>query len=113
MKIDHHNNIAPEAVEVEGALGVTIQWLISSADGAPNFAMRRFVVEPDGHTPYHSHAHEHEAFILSGKGKVVVEGNEFYVEPGSFVFIEPYAKHRFMNDSDESLTFLCMVPNLA
>ena len=56
IKIEHHKNIAPEAVEVEGARGVTIQWLISSADGAPNFA--RFVVEPDGHTPYHSHAHD-------------------------------------------------------
>jgi len=38
-------------VEVDGARGVRIQWLIAEREcDAPNFAMRRFIVEPGGYS---------------------------------------------------------------
>ncbi len=107
----HESEIAPQPVEMEGAHDVTIQVLISDADGAPNFAMRRFVVAPGGWSPLHKHAHEHEVFVLSGEGTLVFEGQEYPIRPGSFAYIDPFAEHQLRNNSDSDLIFLCIVPN--
>jgi len=47
--------------------------LISEKDGAPNFRLRHFVIEPGGHTPLHRHDWEHENYFISGKGILVTE----------------------------------------
>ncbi len=111
MKIGNEASVPRREVKVEGAVGATIQWLIAEPDGAPNFAMRRFVIAPDGHTPYHSHDDEHEVFVLSGKGKAFYEGSSTEISTGSFVFIEGGAMHNFVNDGSEDLVFLCIIPN--
>ena len=46
MKIENCSNIAAKVVDVDGAKGTYIGWLISKADGAENFAMRIFEVKP-------------------------------------------------------------------
>ncbi len=98
-------------VKEEGAVGVTIRWLISEKDGAPNFAMRLFEVKPDGYTPYHSHKWEHEVFILEGKGNLVLEDKTIPLNKGDAVLVPGEETHQFKNASKESLRFLCMVPN--
>jgi quercetin dioxygenase-like cupin family protein len=47
--------------------------LISEKDGAPNFRLRHFVIEPGGHTPLHRHDWEHENYFISEKGILVTE----------------------------------------
>ena len=64
MKVEKSSNIAKKPVEIDGAKGAEMRLLISKADGAENFAMRMFELQPGGHTPLHTHAHEHEAFIV-------------------------------------------------
>ena len=56
MKVNHYEQIASEPVQMEGASGCRVRWLIGEADGAANFAMRQFEVAPGGHTPRHSPA---------------------------------------------------------
>ena len=68
MKIEKSSNIKKSPVEIEGAKDVGIRWLISKEDGAENFAMRMFELEPGGHTPLHTHPQEHEVFVLEGQG---------------------------------------------
>jgi quercetin dioxygenase-like cupin family protein len=51
MKITNFKNVTAEKVSDPAARGVTIRWLISHKDDAPNFAMRLFEVAPEGHTP--------------------------------------------------------------
>ena len=46
MKIEKAANTEKSAVEMEGAKGVEIRWLISKDDGADNFAMRMFELKP-------------------------------------------------------------------
>jgi quercetin dioxygenase-like cupin family protein len=41
--------------------------------GAPNFVMRLFEIDPDGYSPFHTHAWEHEVFVLEGEGTVLTE----------------------------------------
>jgi len=47
-----------------------IRWLITKEMGAPNFAMRLFEISPRGFSPLHTHAWEHEIFVLEGNGSV-------------------------------------------
>jgi quercetin dioxygenase-like cupin family protein len=84
--------------------------LIGSQDGAPNFALRHFVVEPGGHTPRHAHNYEHEVVMLEGRARVE-QGEEFAeVSSGDVLLIRPNQVHQFVNTGDGPLRFLCLVP---
>jgi quercetin dioxygenase-like cupin family protein len=110
MKITNFKDVKVEKVKEPGSKGVTIRWLISQEDGAPNFAMRLFEVEPGGFTPYHTHSWEHEVFILQGKGILVTEEKNFPLKKDDTAFVPPNKKHQFKNDSDERFSFICVVP---
>ena len=109
-KAVHQSEIPAEVVQDEGALGVTIQWLIAGRDGAPNFYMRRFTVAPGGFTPKHSHAHEHEVYCLAGRGEVLIGDKWRPFEKDFVIFVPPWVEHQFKNTGDEDLVFLCLVP---
>ncbi len=109
MKHVHYTKVKREPVTVDGAEGVSVRWVISDADGAKNFAMRVFDLEPNGHTPYHDHDWEHEVFILSGSGVARVEDQDTSLIPGDVVFVPGGEKHNFQA-GPEGLTFICLVP---
>jgi len=110
MKHRHYSDIPLQEVVMEGAEGVKRRLLVSQEDGAPNFAMRMFEVEPGGFTPYHSHSWEHENFIVEGEGALATENGEIPFQPGDILYVEPYMKHNYKNTGDKVLKFLCMVP---
>ena len=56
-------------VALDGVKDVTMRMMVGRDDGAPNFSMRHFTVEPGGHTPHHSHNYEHEVVIVEGEGE--------------------------------------------
>jgi quercetin dioxygenase-like cupin family protein len=96
---------------MEGAKKVKIRWLVAAKDGAPNFAMRMFEVEPGGFTPYHSHEWEHENYILEGEGLLTTEDEEIPFKPGDILYVEPHMKHNYVNTGKTTLKFLCMIPH--
>ena len=102
--------IKEEIVKEDGFKGVKVRWLITKEDGAENFAMRYFEIEPGGHSAYHSHTWEHETFILEGHGLVVCGDEERRVGPGYVIFIPPNVPHHFESLGDEALRFLCLIP---
>ncbi len=111
MKVIHYDEVELEDVDVEGAKGAKIRWLIGKKDGAPNFAMRMFEVEPGGHTPFHEHDWEHEMYILSGKGAVKTDRGEIPFAENDVLYMDPKMRHSFKNTGEETLKFLCLVPN--
>lgn len=58
---------AIEYETVEAAEGLRKGVLIDESDGAPNFAMRRFVLEPGAEVPRHTNEVEHEQYVLEGE----------------------------------------------
>ena len=112
MKQTHYKEIPPDPVGEEGTAGVTVRWVISEKDGADNFSMRVFEVEPGGHSPYHSHPFEHQVFILEGIGTLVQGDKEFRCSKGDVIFIAPGEEHQFKNPSDARMEFICLIPNL-
>ena len=98
-------------VNAAGAVGVRIQWLVDDSRGAPCFAMRRFIIEPGGHTPRHQHDWEHEVYVLRGRGLLVTDEGEREIGPDMALLVEPNEVHQFLALPESSLEFLCMVPN--
>ena len=111
MYITHAPTAAANSVYGPGAAGVTIQWLLDETRGAPHFAMRRFVIEPGGHTPFHRHDWEHEVFVLSGHGVLVSADDETELAAGHATLVAPNEDHQFRAAPDSHFEFLCLVPN--
>jgi len=111
MKPKHYTEVKLEEVTIEGARKASIRWLISQKDGAPNFAMRLFELEPGGFTPYHTHEWEHENFVVEGEGALVTEEGEFPFKPGDVIYVEPFQKHNYKNTGNSVLKFLCLIPH--
>lgn len=109
MVIRNIDSVDRAGVDMAGASDVTMAVMVGRADGAPNFAMRQFVVEPGGHTPRHSHDYEHEVFVVSGAGTVLLEGQERPVRAGDVIYVPADEEHQF-KAGGESLRFLCLVP---
>lgn len=84
--------------------------LISEKDGAPNFRLRYFTVQPGGHTPWHKHDWEHENYFVKGRGILVTEDKEIEVGPEMFSYVAPGELHQFKNPYDEPFEFLCLIP---
>ncbi len=110
MRVIDARGIEPAAVVEEGATHTTIRQVITADMGAPTFAMRMFEIQPGGHTPYHSHAWEHEVFILDGSGQVESESGPVALAPRTAVFVAPGEPHQFVNSGQETLRFLCLIP---
>lgn len=113
MNVKQYEQVASEPVDMEGATGCRVRWLIGAPEGAPNFAMRQFEVAAGGHTPRHSHPYEHEVFVLEGSGVVYQGDQEHPLQAGAVVFVSPDEVHQFRNTGDQPLKFLCLVPNSA
>ena len=109
-KVVHYSEVP--ALEIgEKAPGARIRWLIDKEhDGAPAFALRMVEIEPGGTSLLHSHAYEHENFVLEGKGKVLIQDRWHELKPGDAALIPPNVMHQFVNDGDGLFKFLCGIP---
>ena len=110
MKIEPSSNTPKKPVRVEGAEGVEVRVLISKHDGANNFVMRLFELQPGGHTPLHIHLHEHEVFVVEGEGICVCQGKEYRIIREHIAFVPGGLEHTFRNTGDAVLKFLCLIP---
>ena len=111
MKIEKSSNISKKPEGIKGAKDVYIRWLISKADGAENFEMRMFEFKPGGHTPLHTHPHEHEVFVVQGKGIFVYESQEYPFYTDYVIFVPGNKEHCFKNTGDSILRLLCIIPS--
>lgn len=113
MLIRKPQDVDARAMGMPGAEGVTMRLMVGRDDGAPNFAMRLFEVQPGGCTPRHSHNYEHEIMILQGQALVGKDNdlaNDKPVTAGDVLFIPANQVHQFRNSGDGVLKFMCFVP---
>ena len=87
-----------------------VQVLVGERDGAPNFAMRRFVMGKDGGMPRHTNRVEHEQYVLRGRARVSVGDEVHEVSAGDVLYIPAGTPHDY-RVLDPPFEFLCMVPN--
>ena len=111
MKIAHYSEIELEQINDPDVLGISKRILISPADGAPNFTMRMFHIEPGGYTYYHTHDFEHEIFIVEGKGEAIYDKGSSPIEKGFAILVKPGEIHQIKNTGKTEMILLCLIPN--
>ena len=106
MKVSKYLDSKP----IQELPGVVKREVVNADDGAPNYCMRVFEVEPGSATLFHTHAWEHEVFVLDGQGVAVSEQGETAIARDSVVFVPPDEQHCFKNNGEEILRFICVIP---
>ena len=109
MSIKHADTVPRE--EVKAGKGTVRQVLIGREEG-PNFAMRRFIMEPGGGIPAHTNTVEHEQYVLRGRAKIGIADEVVEVKTGDVLYIPAGVPHWYEVQGGEPFEFLCMVPNL-
>ncbi|OQX28633.1 MAG: cupin [Spirochaeta sp. LUC14_002_19_P3] len=89
----------------------TSMQVLISANEAPNFAMRRFIIESGGGVPKHTNLVEHEQLVLRGKAEVGIGDKVVNVVKDDVVFIPAEVPHWYRNTGREPFEFICAVPN--
>ena len=108
----------PDAVEyedVDAADGLSKGVLIGEEHDAPNFAMRRFVLDPGTEVPKHTNEVEHVQYVLEGE-YVVGFGEdggeeEQTVSAGDSLLVPEGVVHWYRNEGDTEGAFICVVPH--
>ncbi|WP_285295696.1 cupin domain-containing protein [Aureimonas altamirensis] len=87
---------APGIVEMEHPIGIGTQ-----------------TVPPGSYVREHAHDRNEEVlYFLRGKGRAVVEGQEYPLTPGTAIFIGKNRRHMFINDGEEVMHWVwLLVPN--
>ena len=111
MIVKKYDEVEKQTVTEEGAANTSIRWLVGKDSDAPNFYLRQLELEAGGHTPYHSHAWEHEVYVLEGRGKINTKDGARPLEPGTFALVMPGEEHQFENTGEAALKFLCIIPD--
>ena len=99
-----------KAEPVVAGTKTTRQVLIGPTEG-PNFAMRRFIMEPGGGMPRHTNTVEHEQYVLRGRATIGIGEDVIDVQRDDVVFIPAGTPHWYQATGDEPFEFLCVVPN--
>ncbi|HEX9886352.1 MAG TPA: cupin domain-containing protein [Longimicrobiales bacterium] len=108
MPVRSSESVPTEAVSAGS--GTRRQVLIGPDEG-PNFAMRRFIMEPGGGMPRHTNTVEHEQYVLRGSARIGIGDDEMEVKQGDVVYIPAGTPHWYRAQGDEPFEFLCVVPN--
>ena len=96
---------------VSAADGLEKGVLIGDDHGAPNFAIRRFVLEAGAEVPEHTNEVEHEQYVLEGEYTVGIGDEEYEVSAGDSLLIPGGTVHWYRNEGEEQGAFICAVPN--
>lgn len=70
--------------------------------GATRISMGVNITEVGSRIPLHSHENQEEAmYVISGKGKLIADGEEYELTPGTAIFSPVGVKHEIVNTGDE------------
>ncbi|TGE39113.1 cupin domain-containing protein [Desulfosporosinus fructosivorans] len=99
----------------EQATGRVVAELLSAAaNGAEKVTCRVVSILPEtkgGSRKPHIHPDVEEViFVLTGEGRVWIEGEEILIEKDDLIMIPTAVQHRIINSSEAALDLLCVFP---
>jgi quercetin dioxygenase-like cupin family protein len=111
MYVGNVSNVPQQDVSslLKGTRGFYVQWLVTKDNGSFKYAVRRFVVKPNGYMPLHNHKYTEAVVILKGKLRVKGDGAAYELGPGDFFFTGPYEPHSIENIGNEDAEFICVI----
>jgi len=81
----------------------------SPADPGPAIEVRYFEVPPGAVTRLEKHEHEHYVIVGEGAGQAIVGEIVREVKPRDVVYVAAFEPHQFVNRSNETFGFFCIV----
>jgi quercetin dioxygenase-like cupin family protein len=87
-----------------------MQVLVGPGEGAPNFALRRFIMGDGGGMPLHTNEVEHEQYVLRGRARVRIGDEVHEVGPDHTLYMPAGAPHSYQV-IEAPFEFICVVPN--
>ncbi len=108
MRHKHADDVPTEPVSAGSG---TVRQVLIGPDEGPNFAMRRFIMEPGGGMPKHTNTVEHEQYVLRGHARVGIGNEVIEVKRDDVVFIPAGVPHWYESLGPDAFEFLCVVPN--
>ena len=101
------------SVEMAESKDVYMRWLVGRRTGAKTYAMRHFEIKPGGIIPLHSHAEEHEIFVLEGEAKMIGGKEIMVAKKDDVVYVPSDEPHGYDNtNGTSSFRFICVIPLL-
>lgn len=101
---------AVPANQVAAGTATEMQVLVGPDQGAPNFALRRFIMGEGGGMPLHTNQVEHGQYVLRGRARITIGGTVHEVGPDHTLYIPAGAPHSY-EVIEAPFEFLCVVPN--
>jgi len=97
-------------LEVPAGQDTSMQVLVGPEQGAPHFALRRFVIQEGGGMPLHTNDVEHEQYVLRGRARITVGDAVHEVQADHTLFIPAGVPHSY-EVVEGPFEFICVVPN--
>lgn len=97
-----HNDELP----VHELPGLVHRTVAGHAQGVTSMEVWHQVMEPGAETPVHRHACEEVILVLSGSGRLVVDGAVSDFRADSTLIVPPDAIHQIVNIGDEDLVLV-------
>ena len=95
-----------QAYSKPGKGDITKRVLVGTDEGAQGISMRFFEVPPLRSSANENHSEQHQVYIVTGEGKVLL-GDEWHdFSAGDVVFVPGGEQHQFRNTGDGVLRFL-------
>jgi len=78
-----------------------------------DYYMRMFIIPPNGYMPLHKHNRLfHLQLVLDGEMEVIINDEHYKVSKGDVIYIPSKAKHKYVNNSERDVVFICITPKL-
>ena len=94
--------------KVEGEDARLLKVLLSPKmqEGLTELAVGYAIVPPGGHSDKIGHPEGELFYVVSGEGKMYVDGEIVDIHPTTTFWVPPYKVHQSINDSDQELKIL-------
>ncbi len=86
------------------------KWIFSNKTPTDNLTFMAAIIEPGKSSGLHVHDVEECFYVLRGRGKALIDGEEHKLEPDLCIYCPPRTPHNFINVSTcESLSLLAVL----
>jgi len=96
--------------EIKVGTDAAVQVLVGPQQGDTSFVLRRFIFGANGGMPYHTNLVEHQQYVLRGRARIRIAGNDHEVGPDDTLFIPAGVPHSY-EVLEGPFEFICVVPD--
>lgn len=88
--------------------GTVVEMINTETAGSTKLSFAKLIIRPGEKSRQHFHLRTEEVYyILSGSGKIIIDGESYPVRQGHSIFLPVGARHQILNTTDQDLIFVC------